>query len=473
MMSTMGPNSAGPPATGGDDLGVCTGQIIAGRYRVDGVLGVGGMGVVVAATHVHLDDRVALKLPLPATLGDPSAVARFIEEARAASRIKSGHVARVLDVGTLENGSPYIVMECLQGIDLSVRLQQHGPLAALEAVDLVLQACEALAQVHALGMVHRDVKPSNLFCSQEADGRPFVKLLDFGISTPLASTGGDAIALPEGAVLGSPHYMSPEQLRTPAEVDHRTDIWSLGVVLYELLAGRTPFEAPSIAKLVRAVEGPPPSLCAARRDVSPALDHVVARCLEADRGRRFASIRELAVALADFASEHGRASVERLLMRQEQPSLTGFELGPPASLAPSELPGPVGSHLLGPARRWPTVRAAMWIAAAATLCGLAGTLALVARPSATANAPAGVVPAPASPGGPPAVTAAVADSVAIPTVSVTDLPVARARPALVPRVAGSQVRAAVAASAAAACDPPYVIDETGITRFKPECFATK
>jgi serine/threonine-protein kinase len=356
-----------------------------------------------------------------------------------------------MDVGTLENGSPYIVMEWLHGTDLSVRLQQQGPLDVPEAVDLVMQACEALADVHALGMVHRDIKPANLFCLQGPDG-PFVKLLDFGISTPPAGAGVDAIALPEGALLGSPLYMSPEQLRTPAQVDPRADIWSLGVVLHELLAGRTPFEAQSLATLVRAFETGPRSLREVRRDVSPALDHVIATCLQTDRNRRFASVRDLAVALADFASEQGRASVERLLVRQEQPSLTGFELGPVAPLAP-EVPASLGLAFRGRTRRQPAVLAAMCMVAAASLCVLAGVLALFARPAGTATPQASGARATASSGGPtvPAVPE-VAESVAIPTVSVTDLPVASSRRVLAPRTATSQARAPVAASASASAD---------------------
>jgi serine/threonine-protein kinase len=333
-------------------------------------------------------------------------------------------------------------------------------------------------------MVHRDVKPENLFCHQApspegahapASDRPIVKLLDFGISTPSEGAGLDAIAPPRRGVLGSPRYMSPEQLRTPAQVDHRADIWSLGVVLYELLAGRTPFEGQSIEKLLRAVDaGPPPSVCELRADVSPALDHVIARCLQADRELRFGSARELAIALADFASDQGRACVERLLVLQERSSLTGLEIGPPASLAPSEVPGPPSHPLSGRARRWRGVRTAMWIGAGASFAALAAALALFARPGTTATPRSGVGAA-ASSGGRPVAAAAAADSIAIPTVSVTDLPVAppRWRPVGTPRTAASQGPAAASASAAVVCDPPYVVDETGITRFKVECFETK
>src|SRR6185295_3411573 len=158
------------------------GQILAGKFRIERVLGQGGMGIVVAATHLQLDERVALKFLLPEALSNPEAVERFTREARAAVKIKSEHVARVSDVGMLETGAPYMVMEYLEGEDLGHWVSQRGALPTTQAVEFVLQAAEAIAEAHALGIVHRDIKPANLFCVRRADGLLSVKVLDFGIS---------------------------------------------------------------------------------------------------------------------------------------------------------------------------------------------------------------------------------------------------------------------------------------------------
>src|SRR5689334_6553526 len=216
---------------------VLPGQMLAGKYRVERILGTGGMGVVVAAKHVELNILVAIKFLLPHVLSNQTAVARFAREARAAVRIKSEHVARVSDVGTLESGAPYMVMEYLDGGDLSAWLKERGALPVEQAVEFVLQASEAIAEAHALGIVHRDLKPSNLFVTRRRDGSMTVKVLDVGISK---TTSIDAAAMDmtaTTAVMGSPLYMSPEQLQSSKDVDARSDIWSLGIILYELLAG--------------------------------------------------------------------------------------------------------------------------------------------------------------------------------------------------------------------------------------------
>ena len=206
------------------------GDVLAGKYRVDRVLGVGGMGVVVAATHLQLQQRVALKFMLDAGLAQPTQVERFGREARAAVRLRSDHVARVLDVGTLETGSPYIVMEYLDGSDIGSVLEQRGAMPVDMAVDCVLQACDAVAEAHALGIVHRDLKPRNLFLTTRNDGRALVKVLDFGISKH--TTGSDLSLTRTTEIMGSPSYMSPEQFRSAKLVDERTDIWALGAILY-------------------------------------------------------------------------------------------------------------------------------------------------------------------------------------------------------------------------------------------------
>src|SRR6188768_2962187 len=201
------------------------GHVLAGKYRIERVLGQGGMGVVVAATHLQLGERVALKFLLPQAIHNPEAVERFAREARAAVKIKSEHVARVSDVGLLESGAPYMVMEYLEGYDLSTWLQQRGPLPVEQAVEFILQACEAIAEAHALGIVHRDLKPANLFVIQRADGVLSVKVLDFGISKATGLIGsGDMTTT--SAVMGSPYYMSPEQMGSTKDTDTRADIWA-------------------------------------------------------------------------------------------------------------------------------------------------------------------------------------------------------------------------------------------------------
>jgi serine/threonine-protein kinase len=295
------------------DLGaVRPGDVLAGKYRVERVIGVGGMGVVVAARHLKLDTKVAIKFLLPAMLANREAVVRFAHEAQSSVRIENEHVARVLDVGARENGAPYMVMEYLEGGDLSAWLQQRGPLPVEQAVEFVLQACVAVADAHGLGIVHRDLKPANLFCVRRSDGQFLIKVLDFGISKAKDATGSMGVTS-TSAVLGSPLYMSPEQMQSPKDVDAATDIWALGVVLYELLTGHVPFEGETFGELaVKAATRPPPPLRSYRPEAPPDLEAVILTCLQPDRRRRHRNVAELARALFPFAPRRARASVERI-----------------------------------------------------------------------------------------------------------------------------------------------------------------
>ncbi len=298
------------------DLDLRPGQLLDGKYRVERILGAGGMGVVVAAHHVQLDEKVAIKFLHPRAVKDQETMARFLREARAAVKIKSEHVARVLDVGSLSSGEPYMVMEYLQGSDLAKQIRKHGAISVSQAVDFVLQASDAIANAHAIGIIHRDLKPANLFSTRASDGTLTIKVLDFGISK---LTQEASMATPDGAltntqaVMGSPSYMSPEQMQSSKQVDARTDIWSLGAILFELLTGRLPFEAPTVPELIiKIVTQPAPSVRSVSPDVPEALAAVVARCLEKDRERRYANVAEFARALAPFAPAHARPQVDRI-----------------------------------------------------------------------------------------------------------------------------------------------------------------
>jgi serine/threonine-protein kinase len=294
---------------------VSEGDLLAGKYRVERVLGEGGMGYVVAAMHEHLEQRVAVKLLVPELAEDQDAAARFLREARAAVRIQSEHVARVLDVGELDNGAPYMVMEFLSGRDLARELVARGTFETGAAIDYVLQASEAVAEAHAIGVIHRDLKPANLFLTRRADGSPLVKVLDFGISKALASSSGavNASLTAAHSLLGSPAYMSPEQARRPKEVDIRTDIWSLGVILYEFLTGDTPFhgEVP-LEVITAALSDPMPSIAAVRSDVPRELERVVEKCMEKKPGDRYQTVAEFAEALRPFAPGESMRSISRI-----------------------------------------------------------------------------------------------------------------------------------------------------------------
>ena len=289
------------------------GELIAGKYRVDGVLGSGGMGVVLAATHLDLDRLVAVKLMRAELAEHPQAVDRLIREARLAAQFRGEHVCRVLDVGTVASGAPYIVMEYLEGSDLGALLSQHGPLEVETAVDFMLETAEALAEAHAANIIHRDLKPENLFVARELDGSPCIKVLDFGISKQLgAQSIGRALTNPSAA-LGSPFYMAPEQMRSAKDVDSRADLWAVGAILFELLTGRQAFDGETLPEVCGAVMSlNPPRATELRPEVPDGLSSVIARCLEKDVARRYQSILEVALALVPFGSTTAEQSLERI-----------------------------------------------------------------------------------------------------------------------------------------------------------------
>jgi eukaryotic-like serine/threonine-protein kinase len=284
-----------------DAVGIKIGAVLAGKYRVERILARGGMGIVVQAWHLQLHQAVAVKLIAPTALSDARNVQRFLWEARAAVRLKSEHIARVLDVGSLDSGAPYIVLEYLDGTDLASF--PRSELTVGRIVDLVLQACEALAEVHALDIVHRDVKPGNLFITRSAVGALHLKLLDFGISKIPRKSELTATQ----TLMGTPAYSSPEQLRSSRQVDHRSDIWSLGVVLHELLQGAVPYDGDTFAAMVLQIANDP--LPAMTVSLPDGLAQIVCRCLEKEPAQRFQTMAELAEALAPHAHSATQATL--------------------------------------------------------------------------------------------------------------------------------------------------------------------
>jgi tRNA A-37 threonylcarbamoyl transferase component Bud32 len=262
------------------------------------------MGTVIAATHLGLGRKVALKFMRPGVLDDAEATGRFLREARAAATLRSEHVAQVMDVEVdNEDGTPYIVMEHLEGSDLGSILKTKGVPPVGSAVDYVLQASEGLAEAHAKGIVHRDLKPANLFLTRRPDGTPLVKILDFGISklNEAAQSGSFRLTRPR-ATVGSPQYMSPEQMIASPDVDPRADIWALGVILYELLAGAPPFAAPTFVELCLEVTNKPHRPLGARvPGLAPGLVVVVNRCLQKSPAARFPDLAAMASALVPHA----------------------------------------------------------------------------------------------------------------------------------------------------------------------------
>jgi serine/threonine-protein kinase len=326
---------------------VATGSLLAGRYSIETVLAEGGMGVVWLGRHVELDKPVAIKFLRRALCGKDAVVARFLNEARAAAALRSNHVVKVIDVGQLESGRPYLVMEHLEGTDLDALVERGGPLPVERAVDYALQVCEALAEAHGAGIVHRDIKPENLFLSQAGPAKATVKVVDFGLAKRLDGAGAKVVTGPLEN-MGSPCYMSPEQIGTPQQVDERTDIWSLGVVLYRLLTGILPFDGDSLAEVcARVLNAAPAPLREGNPELDANIESIVARCLEKKPEDRFASVGELAKALERYVdgavSATRPASLTQSSLRTLAPPKSASD--PSASATPlddepiTEIPG--------------------------------------------------------------------------------------------------------------------------------------
>lgn len=313
------------------------GDVLASKYRIERVLGAGGMGMVVAARHVDLDQLVAIKLLLPEVVAEPEMVERFVREGRASVRLRGVHVAKTMDVG-YHDGVPFLVMEYLQGHSLRDELDKFpGGMPIEPAAQFLLHACEGVAEAHSLGIIHRDLKPENLFVSRGVDGHPLVKVLDFGISKIQDDLDQQGALTKTASLFGSPQYMSPEQMRSTKHVDVRTDIWSLGVIGYELLSGKRPFDATTVYELcLQVAQDKPAPLKTLRADAPSMMIGVIEGCLRKDPNDRVQTVAELAKVLEPYAGARAKGSAQRIrdmLQAGRAPSLL-----PPSADASSANP---------------------------------------------------------------------------------------------------------------------------------------
>lgn len=283
--------------------GLRAGLVISGRYELWGLLGAGGMGLVYEALHIALGTKVAIKVLRPELLRQPDLVSRFLQEGRCMAAVSSDHVVRVLDAGRLENGLPFLVMDRLFGVGILALLKACKRLSVASAVDYALQVCAGLADIHATGLVHLDIKPANLFVSSREPLPPRVAILDFGIARRIEDLHAGRAPEAETRPVGSPRYSSPEQIDEPSAIDVRSDIWSLGVVLFEMLSGEAPFVGRDATEVyARVLLGRTPSLHALRPALDRGLATVVENCLEKNPDSRLSSVQSLAAALLPFGS---------------------------------------------------------------------------------------------------------------------------------------------------------------------------
>ncbi|WP_394850945.1 serine/threonine protein kinase [Pendulispora brunnea] len=388
-----------------EQLPIQIGDVIDGKYRIERILGQGGMGVVVRATHLQLEQPVALKFVLPRVAAMDAFRERFLREARASSRLRSEHVARVYDVGTTEGGLPYLVMELLEGNDLATLMLRAGPMAVADAVEYVVQACEAIVEAHDLGIVHRDLKPANLFVTRRPNGAPLLKVLDFGISKQIGPGAMDAAALTQStAVLGSPLYMAPEQLRSARAVDARSDIWALGIITYELLTGKVPFHGETLTELcLKVVSDPAAPPSQVRRDLPPELVSIVMRCLEKDPSARYSSVAMLAAALEPFSSSAARGVTERVWRSLAETMAPLDDVAAPAMnpANATDAPNATENSTWGGTRPsgidLPRRRSRVVVAAALVIAAVAGAGLFALHGAGSSPAPAAVVGSPAPP----------------------------------------------------------------------------
>ncbi len=423
------------------------GTLVAGKYRVGRPLGAGGMAEVYEAEHVDLGTRLAIKVLRPELTRSPTVVQRFSREAQSAAQLESEHVARVIDVGQHEQ-LPFIVMERLDGDDLAARLAKVGPLPLADAVDHLLQAGQALAEAHARGIIHRDIKPSNLFLAQRPPDDTRIKVLDFGIAKAVSTDSSGELTRTRD-VLGSPLYMSPEQLLASSKVGPTSDVWSLGVVLQELITGQPPFDGPSVAAIHAAIleREPAPLLSTHPREIAA----IIGRCLRKDPTERYQNIRELAAALAPHGTDDARnslraiqswATVSQRTARETSP-MADFELDSVAdtNVADTEVPDSFARPGGVTDTSWDTdtdatPRRSRGLLIGLALMGVTGVLAFVAlrdAPEATApeaTAPEATAPEATAPEATAPETRAPATTAPAPAPSAT--PVATTSPPPVP-----------------------------------------